>query len=84
MKASIFQSQRSKGVNVAVQASYDELFSISRDFNMDLTQEVASNFSKNVETKTINVRTPPPVSGDANTGASTVKDSPIPMEYQLE
>jgi len=50
MKASTFQSQRSKGVNVAVQASYDGLFSISGGFNMDSTQqEAASNFSKNVE-----------------------------------
>ena len=45
IKASTFQSQRSKGVNVAVQASYDGLFSISGYFNMDSTQqEVASNF----------------------------------------
>lgn len=51
---------------------------------MDSTQqEAASNFSKNVETKTITVGAPPPANGDANTWASTVKDSPIPMEYKL-
>lgn len=84
MKASTFQSQRSKGVNVAVQASYDGLFSVSGGFNMDSTQqEAASNFSKNVETKTITVGAPPAANGDANTWASTVKDSPIPMEYKL-
>lgn len=51
---------------------------------MDSTQqEAASNFSKNVETKTITVVAPPPANGDANTWASNVKDSPIPMEYML-
>ena len=44
-KASTFEFQHFKGVDVAVQVSYDGLFSISGDFNMDSTQqEVASNF----------------------------------------
>lgn len=83
MKASTFQSQRAKGVTVAVHASYDGLFSVSGGFNMDSTQQkAASNFSK-VETKTITVGAPPPANGYANTWASTVKYSPIPMEYKL-
>ena len=44
-KASTFEFQHFKGVDVTVQVSYDGLFSISGDFNMDSTQqEVASNF----------------------------------------
>lgn len=84
MSSKSFQSKREKGVNVAVEASYSGLFSVGGGFNMDSSQqEAASDFSKSVETKTITVGAPPPSNGDAMTWASTVKDSPVPMEYKL-
>lgn len=52
---------------------------------MDPSQkEAASQFSKSVVTETITVGAPPPEEWKASTWASTVKDNPVPMEYNLE
>lgn len=44
----------------------------------------ASDFQKSVTTKTITVGAPPPANGDAMEWASGVKDSPVPMKYNLK
>lgn len=85
MKTKTFETKQSQGVDVGVQASYSGVFSVGGGFNMDSSKkEAASDFSKSVTTKTITVGAPPPANGDALTWASTVKESPVPMEYKLE
>jgi hypothetical protein len=84
MNSHEYETQQSKGVNVAVQASYSGLFSAGGGFNMDASQrEAASNFANSVTTKTITVGAAPPANGDAMTWASEVKDSPVPTAYKL-
>ncbi|XP_052065202.1 uncharacterized protein LOC127704995 [Mytilus californianus] len=84
MKSSDYQKKTEKGTNVAVQASYSGLFSVSGGFNMDTTQkESISEFSNSVTTRTITVGAPPPSNGDAMTWSSSVKESPVPMQYEL-
>ncbi|CAC5412722.1 unnamed protein product [Mytilus coruscus] len=74
-----------KGRNVEAAASYSGLYSAGADFKMDSSQKAAaSHFMESVETKTITVGAPPPEDGKASTWASTVKDNPVPMEYNLE
>ena len=84
MSSSSYKTEKEKGVNVAVSASYSGLFSVGGGFSMDSSQkEAASNFQKNVETRTITIGAAPPANGDALTWASTVKESPVPVSYDL-
>ena len=84
MSESAFKTASSKSVSVSVQASYSGWFSVSGGFGMSSEQrQAAESFSQSVETTTISIGAPPPANGDAMTWASTVKDSPIPMEYKL-
>ncbi|CAC5388372.1 unnamed protein product [Mytilus coruscus] len=58
--------------------------SVSEDFNMDTNQEKAIlEFSSSVTTRTVTVGAPPPSNGDAMTWSSSVKESPVPMQYEL-
>lgn len=85
MSVESYQSEKEKDFNVEAAASYSGLVSVGADFKMDSSQkEAASQFSKSVETETITVGAPPPEDGKASTWASTVKDNPVPMEYNLE
>lgn len=84
MSSKTYETKRSQGVDVAVQASYAGLFSAGGGFNMDSSQrQAASDFSKNVTTKTITVGAAPPANGDAMTWASEVKDNPVPTSFKL-
>jgi hypothetical protein len=85
MKSSMFKSKSENGINVAAQASYSGLFSVSGGFSLTSEQRrEASDFSKSVETKTITVGAAPPANGDAMTWASTVQNNPVPSQYKLE
>ena len=84
MSASDYKTERENGVNVAVSASYSGLFSVGGGFSLDSSQrEAASKFQKKVETRTITIGAAPPSNGDALTWASTVKESPVPVRYDL-
>ena len=84
MSSSTYKTEQEKGVNVAVSASYSGLFSVGASFSMDSDQKkAASDFRKKVETKTITIGAAPPSNGDALTWASTVKESPVPVTYDL-
>lgn len=79
-----YMSMQSENINVKVQASYSGLFSLGGGFGMDSDQRnVAVSFSKKVETSTVTVGAAPPSTGDAMEWASTVKTSPLPIEYKL-
>nr|KAG5691857.1 hypothetical protein BaRGS_033461 [Batillaria attramentaria] len=84
MTTSAYKKETSEGVDVAVAASYSGLFSVGGGFNMDSSQrEAASSFQKKVTTRTITIGAAPPANGDAMTWASTVKESPVPVSYDL-
>jgi len=84
MESSTYEQMMSQGVNVRVAASYSGLISAGGAFNLDSEQRAIGNkFQKNVETSTITIGAPPPSNNDALTWASTVKTSPVPIEYQL-
>ncbi|KAK7476541.1 hypothetical protein BaRGS_00032221 [Batillaria attramentaria] len=84
MATSTYKKETSEGVDVAVAASYSGLFSVGGGFNMDSSQkEAASSFQKKVTTRTITIGAAPPANGDAMTWASTVKESPVPVSYDL-
>lgn len=84
MNSKSYESKKSTGVDVGVQASYSGLFSAGGGFNMDSSQkQAASEFSKDVTTRTITVGAAPPANGDAMTWASEVKNSPVPTAYKL-
>ena len=48
------------------------------------SSQTAQSFLSKVETKTISIGAPPPANGNTMTWASTVKETPIPVEYKLE
>ncbi|CAC5423373.1 unnamed protein product [Mytilus coruscus] len=84
MDSKTFQKKEEAGHNVGVDASYSGEYKIGGGFNMDSThKQDASNFAKDVTTKTFTVGAPPPANGDAMTWVSTVKQSPVPMSYKL-
>nr|KAG5709120.1 hypothetical protein BaRGS_028576 [Batillaria attramentaria] len=75
----------SSGFDVAVAASYSGLFvSASGEVSYSEEQkEAAAEFNSKVTTKTISIGSPPPENGDALTWASTVKQNPLPVRYDL-
>lgn len=84
MDATTYTSQKSKGFDVSVAASYSGTASIGGGFSMDQSQrDMASEFSKMVTTTSSSVGATPPESGDANEWASTVKNSPLPVKYKF-
>ena len=85
MSQKAFKEESSEDVSVSVKASYSGLFSLGGGFGMSSSNaKSAQNFLSKVETKTISIGAPPPANGDTMTWASTVKDTPIPVEYKLE
>lgn len=85
MSSTTFRSQVKKGIDIALQASYSSLYSAGGGFSMDSSQqEVASAFSKSVETTVIAKGAAPPANSDAMTWASDVKENPVPMKYELQ
>ena len=84
MSSQSYKKEKESGVNVAVSASYSGFVSVGGGFSLDSSQkESASNFQKKVETRTITIGAAPPANGDAMTWASTVKESPVPVTYDL-
>ena len=84
MSSQDYKTEKQKGVNVAVSASYSGLFSVGGGFSMDSSQkQKASNFQEKVETRTITIGAAPPANGDALTWAATVQESPVPVSYEL-
>ena len=84
MSSKRYKSEIEKGVNVAASASYSAVYSIGGSAKMDSKQqEAASNFREKVETRTITIGAAPPSDGEALTWASTVKENPVPVKYDL-
>ena len=84
MTATKLAEMQSSGLDVSAEASYSGLFSVSGGFSMSTEQRAAaSRFQKDVTTKTITVGAPPPATGDASVWASTVKEDPVPVTYEL-
>ena len=84
MSSKSYKKEKESGVNVAVSASYSGIINVGGGFSLDSSQkESASNFQKKVETRTITIGAAPPANGDAMTWASTVKESPVPVTYDL-
>ncbi|CAG2258163.1 unnamed protein product [Mytilus edulis] len=85
MKTKTFISEKRKGFNFGI---FGEIFSkinVGLGFNIAKEErEKVEKISKDIETKTITVGAPPPANGDATTWASNVKESPVPMKYELE
>ena len=85
MTAQSYKTASSQDISVSAQASYSGLVSVSGGFSLDKSQrEAASKFSKEVETTTITVGAPPPSNGEAAYWASSVKENPVPMSYDIE
>ncbi|XP_057301427.1 uncharacterized protein LOC130635919 [Hydractinia symbiolongicarpus] len=85
MSKSAYKKETSKGQDVSVQASYSGLFSVGASFGMTSKQkQSAQNFQENVQTSTITIGAPPPDNGDATRWASTVKNTPVPVQYKME
>lgn len=83
--SSSYESMKSSEFSVEVQASYSGLFSVGGGFGMSKSkQESAKKFQENSVTSTISIGAPPPYNGDAMTWASTVKDTPVPVDYKLK
>ena len=82
--SSNYKTMSSSELSVEVQASYSGLFSVGGGFGLSSSQQqAASNFSEKSETSTISIGAPPPYTGDAMTWASTVKDTPVPVQFNL-
>ena len=74
----------SNDISVKVKASYSGLFSMSGGVDMSESQkQEARDFQKKTEITTISIGAPPPKSGRAADWASTVKDTPVPVEFDL-
>lgn len=84
IESSKFEKMKSSEISINVQASYSGQFSLGGGFGLSVAQsEAAQQFSENVSTSTISIGAPPPYNGDAMTWASTVKDTPVPMQYSF-
>nr|KAG5687468.1 hypothetical protein BaRGS_030473 [Batillaria attramentaria] len=84
MNSRDYKLETERGVNVAVSASYSGAFSVGAELNMDASFKAsAANFQKKVTWKTITIGAPPSPSGNALEWASTVKESPVPVSYDL-
>ena len=85
VESSKYEKIDSSELSVEAKASYSGLFSVGGGFGLSKRQqEAASEFQENSVTTTISIGAPPPYNGDAMTWASTVKDTPVPVEYQLK
>jgi len=85
MSQKTFKEESSKGISVSVEASYSGAYSLSGGFGMSSSNsQAAQSFLAKVVKKTISTGAPPPANGNTMTWASTVKDTPIPVEYKLE
>ncbi|XP_053399522.1 uncharacterized protein LOC123557204 isoform X2 [Mercenaria mercenaria] len=85
MKSDYYQSVKDTKYSASVRASYSGKKSIGAGFNLETGQrEAASEFTENVETRTITVGAAPPSNGDALTWASEVQQNPVPSRYTLE
>ncbi len=85
MTSQSYKTASSRDISVSAQASYSGLFSVSGGFSLDKSQrQAASQFSKEVETTTITVGAAPPNNGEASYWASTVKENPVPISYEIQ
>ena len=85
VESSKYEKMKSSELSVEAKASYSGLFSVGGGFGVSKKQqEAASEFQENSVTTTISIGAPPPYNGDAMTWASTVKDTPVPVDYQLK
>ena len=85
VESSKYEKMKSSELSVEAKASYSGLFSVGGGFGLSKKQqEAASEFQENSVTTTISIGAPPPYNGDASTCASTVKDTPVPVDYQLK
>ena len=85
VESSKYEKMKSSELSVEAKASYSGLFSVGGGFGLSKKQqEAASEFQENSVTTTISIGAPPPYNGDAMTWASTVKDTPVPVDYQLK
>ena len=82
--SSNFKTMSSRDISVDVQASYSGAFNVGGGFGLsDSQKKAAEEFRENSVTSTISIGAPPPYNGDAMTWASTVKDTPVPVEFDL-
>lgn len=85
MSEKTYSSQQTETMSVSVKASYSGAFSIGGGFGMDSEHaKSAKDFLSKVETETISIGAPPPANGNTMVWASTVKDTPIPVQYKME
>ena len=72
-------------LDITWQANFASTLDLSGETQLlnDEQRQAAANFQKRVETTTHTVGTTPPVSGDATTWASMVKQDPMPIRYKL-
>lgn len=85
VSSSKYSSMQSEELSVEAKASYSGLFSVSGGFGLSSSQQAAaSEFKENSVSSTISIGAPPPYNGDALTWASTVKETPVPVEYNLK
>ena len=78
------ESEDSTSMSISAKASIAGIFSLGGGFGMSEEQRSAAmKFQQQTETSTISVGAPPPANGDTLTWASTVKDTPVPVQYSL-
>ena len=78
------ESEDSTSMSISAKASFASVFSLGGGFGMSNEQRSAAmKFQQQTETSTISVGAPPPANGDTLTWASTVKDTPVPVQYSL-
>ena len=85
MSQKSFQEESRDELSISAKASYSGAFSLGGKVGMTYkTGKAVQRFLSKAEKKTISIGALPPANGDTNTWASTVKDTPIPVQYKLE
>ena len=75
----------SREISVSAQPSYSGFISVGGGFSLNESErKAASEFNKEVKTRTITVGAAPPSNGEATYWASTVKENPVPTSYEIE
>ena len=82
--SSNYNKMSSSEISVEVKASYSGVISVGGGTELTKSQQdAATEFREKSVTSTISVGAPPPIDGNAMTWASTVKDTPVPVEFDL-
>ena len=85
IKTKTFNTEKNNGYNFDMFGEIFAKMNIGLGFSINKEKkEQVDKLSINTKTKTITVGAPPPSNGDATTWASNVKESPVPMKYELE